>query len=364
MVSCMGTSGDGARSAVEGGPRRSKRRMVLGVLAALAVVAGTFGVRLARRLGVPAGACPVQKVTYGPAPTPSGSPAPLKHVFVLAMENTPAAKVFEGPNTPYLQSLAGRGARATHFVDLLKPAVVSEPHYLLMEAGTATFADGHICGDGDATAKNSTSSTAHLVTQMAAASVSWMSYQEGLDPATTGACPIAEAGSYAPKHDPFVFFQDVSGNPPSKTTAYCADHHRPFSALASDLAANDVANYSFVTPDLCHDMHDACEEGVKRQASGDQWLSSNLPPLLDYADKNDGVVFLVWDEGSVSDGILPFYAFGPSVKAGGVAAGTVTHRSLLRSVETMFGLPLLPTVSDANDLSELFTGNQLPVFSR
>jgi phosphatidylinositol-3-phosphatase len=360
----MATSGDGARSTREGRARRSRRSVVLALVATIAVVAGVVGVVLARRLGLPGGSCPVQALVYGPSVLPSGTPANVQHVFVVAMENTPAAKVFKGPDTPYLQSLAARGARATRFVDLLKPAVVSEPHYLLMEAGTATFPDGRLCGNGDATAENSTSSTDHLVTQMDAAGVSWMSYQEGLDPATTGACPIASAGDYAPKHNPFVFFQDVSGNPPSKANARCAVHHRPFSALASDLGSGDVANYVFVTPDLCHDMHDACEDGVKRQTSGDKWLSENLPPLLEYADKNEGVVFLVWDEGSASDGVLPFYAFGPSVKAGEVAAGTVTHRSLLRSVETMFGLPLLPTVADANDLSELFVGNQLPVFRR
>jgi phosphatidylinositol-3-phosphatase len=360
----MATSGDGAHSAVGRGPRRRKRPFVLGALAAFVVVAGAFGVGAARRLGLPGGRCSVQKVTYGAVPPPFGSPARVKHVFVVAMENTPASKVFRGPDTPYLQSLAEIGARASHFVDLLKPAVPSEPHYLLMEAGTATFADGRMCGNGDASAKNSTASTEHLVTQMDAASVSWMSYQEGLDPTTTGACPIASAGAYAAKHNPFVFFQDVSGNPPSKTTGRCAAHHRPFSAMVDDLSAGDMANYVFVTPDLCHDMHDACDKGVKRQASGDAWLNSNLPPLLDFADRNDGVVFLVWDEGSWSDGVLPFYAFGPSVKAGGVAPGTVTHRSLLRSIETMFGLPLLPTVVDANELSELFTGNQLPVFSR
>jgi phosphatidylinositol-3-phosphatase len=359
----MATSGDGARSARKGRSRPSKRAVVLAAVAAI-VVAGVVGVRLARRLGWPPGSCSVQAVTYGPPTPPSGKAGNVQHVFVVAMENTPAAKVFNGPDTPYLQSLAARGARATHFVDLLKPVVLSEPHYLLMEAGTATYPDGRLCGNGDVTAKHSTSSTDHLVTQMDAAGVSWMSYQEGLDPDTTGACPIASAGDYAPKHNPFVFFQDVSGNPPSKSTVRCAAHHRSFTALASDFGTGDVANYVFVTPDLCHDMHDACEDGVKRETSGDTWLRENLPPLLDYVDRNDGLVFLVWDEGSLSDGVLPFYAFGPSVKAGGVADGTVTHRSLLRSVETMFGLPLLPTVRNANDLSELFTGNQLPVLGR
>jgi phosphatidylinositol-3-phosphatase len=332
--------------------------MVLGLIA--------LGAVAARKVGVPSGPCPVQPVRYSPIPAPTGTNGPpgrVKHAFVIAMENTPAAKVFGQAEAPYLNSLLPRAARAGRFVDLLKPGVVSEPHYLLMEAGTASFPDGHMCGNGDASAENSTASTEHFVTQLSAKSLTWMSYQEGLDPATTGACPINSGGNYAAKHNPFVFFHDVAGSPPSRTNAFCAAHHRPYGALANDLASGDVANYAFVTPDLCHDMHDACDEGLGRYESGDGWLAANLPGILDFADRNDGVVFLVWDEGSVTDGMLPFLALGPGVKVGTTSTGTVTHRSLLRTLEVMFGVPILPTVADANDLSDLFVDNRLPLYA-
>jgi phosphatidylinositol-3-phosphatase len=348
---------------VEGRRPDARSRGTIALVALLGLLAAVGVVTAARRVGLPGGACPVQPVRYSPIPLPTGPAGRMKHAFVVTLENTPAAKVFDQAEAPYLNSLLPRAARAATFVDLLKPAVVSEPHYLLMEAGTATFSDGHICGDGDASAKNSTASTAHFVTQLAAASRSWMSYQEGLDPATTGACPINSGGNYAPKHNPFVFFRDVAGSPPSRTNAACAAHHRPHSALASDLASGDVADYVFVTPDLCHDMHDACDDGLSRHESGDNWLAANLPAIIDFADHNDGVVFLVWDEGSLNDGMLPFLALGPAVKAGTTSTGTVTHRSLLRTLETMFGVPILPSVADANDLSELFVGDRPPRFS-
>ena len=53
------------------------------------------------------------------------------------------------------------------------------------------------------------------------------------------ACPLAGAGFYRPRHNPFVFFQDVVGNPPSKDSAACAAHHRDLNALASDLASGN-----------------------------------------------------------------------------------------------------------------------------
>ena len=311
---------------------------------------------------LPGSSCRREIVSLGASDAGPASAAgqPLRHVIVVAMENTSAKELNNGP-APFLQSLASRGAHTSDFRDPLWTGVPSEPHYVWMEAGTNLFDDAKFCDSHAPSAGNSTSSTEHLVTQMEAASpaISWMSYQEGLDPTTTGACPIYAAGKYAPKHDPFVFFQDVVGNPPSATSPRCVAHHRPASALGNDLASVDLAEYVFVTPDLCHDMHDRC--GSDRISDGDRWLQTNLPPLLDFADANESVVFLVWDESSGTDPVLPFYAFGPSVKRGYTGAITYTHSSLLRSIETMFGLPPLPTVEKANDLSDLFEGNVLPL---
>jgi hypothetical protein len=118
--------------------------------------------------------------------------------------------------------------------------------------------------------------------------VTWRTYQEGLN-TTTGLCPIKSSGFYAAKHDPFVFFQDVSGNPPSKTNSYCGSHHKAYSAFATDLANGDVASYTFITPNLCNDMHGAsgCPNSNTIQ-SGDTWLSTELPRIISYANANAG----------------------------------------------------------------------------
>jgi phosphatidylinositol-3-phosphatase len=335
-------------------------------VARVAILLGAIGVLIVGGIGVsrsliPGASCGRETVPLGDSLAgPATAPRPtVRHVIVVAMENTPAEKVYKG-STPYLHTVVSRGAHTKNFRDPLRPGVLSEPHYIWMEAGTNTFDDTKFCRDPAPSAANSTASTDHLVSRMDAAvpPITWMSYQEGLDPKTTGACPIHAAGNYAPKHDPFVFFQDVVGNPPSATNAKCAAHHRPARQLASDVSNDDLADYVFVTPDLCHDMHDRC--GSNRIANGDAWLQTNLPAILDYAGANDSVVFLVWDEGSETDSVLPFYAFGPSVKAGYEGAVTYTHSSMLRSVETMFGLPLLASVKQANDLSDLFRGNVLP----
>jgi len=228
-----------------------------------------------------------------------------------------------------------------------------------MEAGTNAFADHTFTTDSAPSATNSTASTAHLATQIGDAGLSWTAYEEGID-ATTGGCPLAGSAFYAPKHDPFVFFQDVAGSPPAKTTPGCTPHFKDLPALSGDLSAGAIADYVFITPNLCHDMHGAkgCPDGDLIRA-GDTWLGENLPPILAFADAHAGVVFVLWDEGD-SSGHMPFLALGPEVKPGYTGTVMYTHSSLLKTVEEMFGLPILPTVATAGDLSDLFVSGGVP----
>jgi hypothetical protein len=299
------------------------------------------------------------------AGAPAPAPAHLPYVFVIAMENEPAAAIYGSASAPYINgTLLPRYARADAFADPLPDALPSEPHYVWMEAGTNAFADVTFTTDDDPSASNSTRSTAHLVTQMGAASpaVGWRSYQQSMS-AATGACPVVSAGLYAAKHNPFVFFQDVAGSPPSPSNAFCAAHHRAFSTttLAADLAAGDVAPYTFITPDGCNDMHDntgcVVSDPILR---GDMFLQANMPLLINFVNANGGVIFIVWDEPIGGSTLIPFLAVGPGVKPGYAGQVAYNHGSLTRTVEEVFGLPILPTVAGVNDLGDLFQPGAFP----
>ena len=283
-------------------------------------------------------------------------------VFVIAMENTDANQIYGNTSdAPYINNtLLPRYARSTNFKDEL-PSLPSEPHYVWMEAGANAFSDHTFTNDNVPSRTNSTASTAHLVTQIknATSGVSWRSYQEGIN-STTGACPIAASGFYQPKHDPFVFFRDVSGSTPSKTNMYCAAHHKNLSLLAGDLANHAVATYNFITPNQCHDMHgqSGCPNGNTIR-SGDDWLAANLPALIAFVNANDGVIFITWDEGS-STNFLAFIAIGPHVKAGYAGGVMYTHSSMVKSIENILGVPVLPAVASANTLSDLFVTGAFP----
>lgn len=289
------------------------------------------------------------------------SAAVIQHVFVIVMENHDASQIYGNTtNAPYINNtLIPSYAHATNFNDEL-PSLASEPHYIYMEAGTNAFADHTFTTDNNPSSSNSTSSTAHLVTQIKnSTTITWITYQEGQN-ATTGGCPIAASGFYAPKHDPFIFFQDVSGNPPSKTNAYCVAHSKPYSSFAADLAANNVPSYVFITPNLCNDMHGAtgCPNSNTIR-SGDDWLKAELPRIIAWANTHAGAIFLTWDEGSATTK-MPFLAIGPGVKANFTGTVSYDHGSLVKSIEEIFGLPTLATVAGKNDLANLFQAGFFP----
>lgn len=285
----------------------------------------------------------------------------IQHVFVIAMENHGASDIYGNvTHAPYINNtLLPMAGRASNFIDTL-PSLPSEPHYVWMDGGTNAYSDHTFTNDNNPSSSNSTGSTAHLSTQISAAGFSWLSYQEGLN-STTGTCPIAGSGNYAPKHDPFIFFRDVSGNPPSKTNAFCTAHHKAYSALAGDLTNNRVAAYNFITPNLCHDMHsNSCTGSSDPIKQGDTWLSTNVPPILSDISTHQGVLLIVWDEPAGSTGTIPLIVLGPNVKPNFVSTLRYTHGSIIKSVEQILGLPTLSKVSGDNTFADFFNAGFFP----
>src|SRR3989442_9214225 len=64
-----------------------------------------------------------------------------------------------------------------------------------------------------------------------------------------------EGNFYDVNHNPFVYFDDVTGNL-NPSAPRCLQHVRPYSEFLTDLVNNTVPRYNFIVPDLCHDMHE------------------------------------------------------------------------------------------------------------
>ena len=211
----------------------------------------------------------------------------INNVFVIMMENHDWSQIKGASDAPYINSLLSRSdaSYASNYHNVLTSEAASgylhpsEPNYIWTVGATNIFSDHMFTTDDDATNGNYTGSTAHITSELSHSNPSkkmWTGYMES-DP---GGCPITSSGEYAAKHDPFVFFEDTAGNPPSATNSNCKYFVNDYRKLATDIANNTLTPYSYIVPNLCDDMHGSCSPTNDPVLQGDQWLQNNLPTIL------------------------------------------------------------------------------------
>lgn len=274
---------------------------------------------------------------------------PIQTVFVIVLENNNWASIKGSASAPYLNNvLLPQASRCEQYYNPpgLHP---SEPNYVWLEAASNL---GIVTNDDPAI--NHRATTNHLVALLRAAGVSWKSYQEDISGAYV---PLTATNRYAPKHNPMVFFDDVT-NTNSASSANCIAHVRPYTQLATDLSSGQQARYNFITPDLCNDMHNtsgcATSDAVK---NGDNWLAQNVPTILNSAAyRNGGALFITWDESEQGDHPIGMIVMSPKAKAGYSNTLSYSHSSTLRTMQEIFGVsPMLGAAATATDLADLFT---------
>ena len=248
-----------------------------------------------------------------------GAPA---HVAIIVMENEEYGSVIGARSAPYLNHLAGRYAVARAMYAVGHPSL---PNYLALTGGS-TFG---IQSDCTSCRVHATS----LVDQLARAHVSWKAYMEDLPhPCFTG----AGSDAYAKKHDPFAYYARITDDP--MRCRYIV----PLTRLGADERAHALPRFIWITPNLCHDMHDC---GV---STGDRFLATLLPALLRSLGR-DGVLFLTWDEGSsdasccrlASGGHIATIVAGPGARIGARMTTPADHYSILQTIEDLFRVPRL-----------------------
>ena len=284
----------------------------------------------------------------------------LKTVFVIMMENASWSDIKGNADAPYLNHvLLPKSSYAEAYKGPLDGNLhPSLPNYIWLEAG-----DNLGIRDDAPPARHHLETPLHLVTLLERAGVSWRSYQQGI---TGERCPLTSRGAYQPKHNPMIYFDDVTdgNNPESKR---CIEHVRPLAELKDHLDKGDVARYNFIIPDQCNDMHSDCAPLHNRVKQGDGWLRTWMPRILNSgAYKDGGVVFLTWDEAWFSLLSCPhsncpigMIVLSPLAKGGGYS-NTIPydHSSTLKTLQEIFGVtPLLRAAGDAKtrDLRDLFS---------
>ena len=298
--------------------------------------------------------------TSVPEPDATTTVHHIKTVFVIVMENhnwtgSGSTSIKGNSEAPYINyTLLPMASYANNYNN--PPGNhPSLPNYLWLEAGT----NFGIYDDGPPSQHSQTTSD-HLVKLLENAGISWRSYDEDISGTN---CPLTNQGAsdangnqlYQVHHNPFVYFNDQTNNR-SASSAECIAHIRPFTQLAHDLAANTVARYNFITPNVCDDMHDSC--GGNAIAHGDEWLKKNVPVILNStAYRSGGVLFITWDEAASGNGPVPMIVLSPYGKGNHYSNSTYyTHGSTLRTIQEIFGVyPLIRNAGSETDLRSLFS---------
>jgi phosphatidylinositol-3-phosphatase len=326
----------------------------------------------------------------------AGTLPPIRHVFLIVLENKSFSEAF-GPHgaAPYLaRTLPAEGALLRNYYAV---GHWSLDNYIALVSGQApnpaTQRDceqatefqpsrpgldrqGELPGVGCVFP----TSVKTVADQLEKAGLTWKGYMEDLDvdpardrPAT---CSLARIGridaterasgddEYASKHDPFVYFHSILDHP-----RRCAAHVVNLNALTTDLRhIATTPNYSFITPDLCHDGHDPrCTNGKPGGLEGINGFLAKWVPRITRspAFRRDGLLVITFDEsdGSPPDGFdaccgekpLPgateapgfrgpgggrigAVALSPFIRPGTVSTVPYNHYSLLRTIEDIFDL--------------------------
>ena len=290
-----------------------------------------------------------QSTSTSASPTSSTAPPTISHVVIILMENEEYGSVIGNSSAPYQNSLASHYALAGNYLAVAHPSL---PNYLALVGGS-TFGVSSDCLPWQCSLPSSTTTIATLLDSR---HLSWDEFAESM-PAN---CSELDGGQYYARHNPFVYFGDITGNNGTgSTSAYCDSHVVALTQFYDDLQAGSLPNYSFVTPNICDDAH-SCP-----LSTGDQWLAGFVPKIIGSSSFSSTAIFIVYDEGASNDlsgggGQVACLLVSPFAKSGYVSLVQYTHYSLLATVEAIFHLGNLGrNDSGASPMSDLFA-NGLP----
>jgi phospholipase C len=257
------------------------------------------------------------------------------------MENHSYDSLIGNGRAPYVNSLADECGLATNYHNVTHPSL---PNYVAATSGLPLAALIPFTPDcapsGDCTTD---------ATSIFAQGESWKAYQESMP----SPCSRTDAGEYAVRHNPPAYFTALPG---------CSTFDVPYSDLAADLAHDSLPAFSFVTPNLIHDMHDGTV------ADGDSWLARELPAIFNSRPYRAGTtaVFVTWDEGeggssndcaaNTTDGgcHVPAIVVSPSTAVATRSGILFNHYSLLATAEELLGVARLGQAATSSDMVKVF----------
>lgn len=265
----------------------------------------------------------------------SVAPSSTPHVLLIMLENKGyQATLGSCGADPYFCSLASKYATATDWYGTAHPSL---PNYLAITSGSTQGCTSDNCKQSKY--KND------LMQQLGTAGIPYALYMESMPKP----CDTSDAKPYVHHHNPGTYFTDDN----CKTTdvAYPGS-----SKIASALDGTGAPDFVWITPNIKNDMHSGTVQ------AGDAWLQSNVGAILNstWFTGGNATVIVTMDENDAqpkpNGGQVPMVVISSNATGIGSVATGGDHYGTLRSIEEVFGLPLLGAASNSSngDLSSLF----------
>lgn len=286
--------------------------------------------------------------------TPQTAVPLFNNVFIVVAENQSFEDVIGSAQMPYLNALANRYGLAVNYFANTQPSIGD---YFWLTTGQNITNDSNFAG---------VVSEDNIVRQLNFAGKSWKAYAESL-PAT--GYIGGDAYPYVKRHNPFAYFSDVRDNPSQ------ANNVVPFTQFASDLAGNQLPNYSFIIPNQQNNAHD-CPAAIPnctnadKLAAADAWLKTHIDPLISSTSfRQGGLLVITFDESVDADtqhggGHVATVVISSHTIQGITASTLFQHQNTLRLMAEGVGLTSYPgAAATANNMSEFFSGvpNTAPI---
>jgi hypothetical protein len=246
-----------------------------------------------------------------------------KFVQLVIFENESYDDVIGSAQAPYITGLSKTWANMTQSFAITHP---SEPNYLALFSGSTQGITGDNCPVSF--------SVPNLASELIAAHIGFTGFAESMPSRGFTGCQavpdnLPSGYLYMRKHVPWADFTNI---PASDSRPYTKPLSKP------------PTRFTWITPNMCNDMHDCSI------ATGDTWASTNLPKLIAWDQKHNGVLILTFDENDGSAGNQI-----PTILMGNVNPGqysqTINHYNVLRTIENIFGIAPIGASSSASPIS-------------
>ncbi len=249
----------------------------------------------------------------------------FEHVVLIVLENEDYEKVIGSDRMPNLNRLAQQNVLLSNYFAVEHPSL---PNYIaLVSGGTQNITDD--CNDCFVDQPN-------LADLMEANGRTWKAYEEDMP----SPCFVGDAGGYAQKHDPFIYFDSIRLN-----ADRCQRSIVPMTQLDQDLAANQLPDFAFVMPNLCNSAHDCPLK------TADTWVNDMVEKLQASPGFGENtLIAITFDEGDkkntgsccgmgAAGGRVATVLISPLARRGFEDGTAYSHYSLLKTLLVAWGLP-------------------------